>query len=179
MKFTTTTRTDKKAPITIPGDFLHTVGLGGELRLDLQPGAAVLSSPATDQGKMDAMLSLLSIVSEMMEEIIVEHGGVPDNQEPCEDCEDCCGHCPGKDEPFFDDCEGCEPRSICDEHISLPLCWLEDAGLPFFSGLRAACEDGRIVITAAENEDGDKTEQLLTLLELNGITPEQARKLLA
>lgn len=183
MKFMTTTRTDRKAPITIPGNFLHTAGLGGKLRLDLHPGAVVLTSPATDQGKMDAMLSLLSIVNEMMEEIIVEHGGGPDSQEPCGDCLDCRSCCPDKDEPFFEDCEGCEHRSLCDEHVSLPLCWLEDAGIPFFGDLRAACEDGRIVITAAEDgepEDMDgEAKQLLSLLELNGITPDRARELLA
>lgn len=183
MKFTTTARTDKKAPITIPGDFLHTAGLGGKLRLDLHPGAAVLTSPVTDRGKMDAMLSLLSIVNEMMEEIIVEHGGVPDSQKPCRDCLDCRGCCPDEDEPFFEDCEGCEHRALCDEHVSLPLCWLEDAGIPFFGDLRAVCEDGRIVITAAEDgaPDGDngEAERLLTLLELNGITADQARELLA
>lgn len=184
MKFTTTARTGKKAPITIPGDFLHTAGLGGKLRLDLQPGVAVLTSPATDQGKMDAMLSLLSIVNEMMEEIIVEHGGVPDSQEPCGDCEDCRDRCPDEEESFFEGCVDCEHRSLCDERISLPLCWLEDAGIPFFGGLCAVCEDGRIVITAAEDEEpedeeGDEAERLLTLLELNGITPDRARALLA
>lgn len=80
---------------------------------------------------------------------------------------------------------GCEHRGVCDEQISLPLCWLEDAGIPFFDGLCAVCEDGRIVITSAKgmeteeaNKDDGDAERLLTLLELNGIDPDRASELL-
>lgn len=183
MKFTTTARTDKRAPLTIPGDFLHTVGLDGKLRLDLQPGVAVLASPTTDQGKMDAMLSLLSIVNEMMGEIIAEHGGAPAAQDSCVDC---CSCRPSEEEPFFEDCGNCEHRPICDERVSLPLCWLEDAGLPFFGDLRIVCEEGRIVITGAGDKDGEddlrdetaERKRLVYLLEQSGICPDRARTLL-
>lgn len=189
MRFTTTARTDSKTPITIPSDFLHLAGLGGEIRLDLQPGVAVLTGPATAQGKVDAMTALLRTVNEMMEELIAECGGVPSDAVPGETCADCCGCCAGEDEPFFEDCEGCGHRGICDEKVSLPLCWLEDAGIPFFDGLCTVCDDGKIVITAAKDAepeeageepgvDAGEAEHLLTLLELNGIDPDRARALL-
>ena len=171
--------TDKKAPITIPGDFLHLAGIEGELRLELQPGVAVLTSAATIQEKVDAMTSLLSIVNALTEEVIEECGGAPAGEECCASCAGCVGHCPDEAEPCCEDCADCKYHGDCDGEILLPPCWLEDAGIPITDSLSAVCKDGRIIITSMEDAAGDgEAEELLTLLELNGIDPDRARELL-
>ena len=176
MKFTMT-RTDEKAPITIPGNFLHLAGINGKLRLDVHPGVAVLTCSTTTQERVDAMISLLSAANELMDELIIDCGVRPSSEESCVDCACCGGRNPDEDEPLFEDCIGCEYHGECAEDIRLPLCWLEDAGLPFFGDLRAVCDDGKIVITAADAEP-DETERLLNLLEMNGFELSRARELL-
>jgi len=84
-------------------------------------------------------------------------------------------------QPLSSECIECGGwREGCDSGVSIPLCALRDAGIDPDAEVDIYSEDGRVIITAAEDEEylpDDIPPDLRNVLEASGICPDCLKEL--
>lgn len=164
----------KKKALTVPAAALKLSGLGEEekLQVETENGGLFIAKEKMTAKEMATLAEFLSVLSLYYTVKLALACGI------CDDC----GFCEMEDEEDIpQECQECGSwKAGCDSGVVIPLCALQDAGIDPNAGVELCAEDGRIVVTAADEDDSlnELSDSLRSILTASGVCMESLRDLL-
>lgn len=151
-----------KKNLSIPAAALKLSGLGDSEMPVLEAGTGSIILTKEEMTARE-MIATIDRLSELAADLIVKLAMACDASE-------------NGPQPLSRECIECGGwREGCDSGVSIPLCALRDAGIDPDAEVDIYSEDGRVIITAAEDEEyspDDIPPDLRNVLEASGICPD-------
>ncbi len=161
-----------KKNLSIPAAALKLSGLGDAEMPVLEAGAGSIILTKEEMTAKE-MIATIDRLSELAADLIVKLAMA------CDAREDGAREC--GPQPLSRECIECGGwRDGCDSGVSIPLCALRDAGIDPDAEVDIYSENGRVIITAAEDEEylpDDIPPALRNVLEASGICPDCLKEL--